>query len=537
MYVDDVPEANMVAVALLLICLPLHWSLTNLSVKRLWASVWPLLSRITEENREDHEKKAKERRLREGVDRVREQIFVISHRIFIHASAPNVFFTSCLLVSSPSAEAAARWVLAVLTYAQGVSVCRSSGPFTARRVRLLNLGSYLLHAAYILTSLLETEEPRNELVDNVLVASRFVFSTFSLDSSLNLVCQPLVSIATLLAQRAPDSRLFASQFSVEFQILVVNVLFTYIIEAVLRSHLQALFDSADAEAMVSSFRRMLKGICDGVVLLDSSLKVHGKAESLQQLMCRSEDLNDMDFEKLLIEDEPQTFARFIASSSLKDLAAPACLRLSFRHGLDPERRIPADIFHVPVPGLFGASAFHLLAVQEDPEASPVAEAEDDRNQVPEVPRETNCPGSTSSTESMWQNMPELTEMTMLVDPKTQFFDVNQVHMSFKRHSDDVDTSSRMPTVKKFVRPTDWETIRAKLTKWSKEELGPRRMKRMRVRSPDDGKNFIVAQDVEVSSFTPPNELEAKLCIHLRDFHPDRKGSRQAATLTGIVECD
>ena len=33
-------------------------------------------------------------------------------------------------------------------------MCRSSGPFTARRVRLLNLGSYLLHAAYILTSLL-----------------------------------------------------------------------------------------------------------------------------------------------------------------------------------------------------------------------------------------------------------------------------------------------------------------------------------------------------------------------------------------------
>ena len=37
--------------------------------------------------------------------------------------------------------------------------------------------------------------------------------------------------------------------------------------------LQAVFDTADAESLVSSFRRMLRGVCDGEVLLDNKLGI------------------------------------------------------------------------------------------------------------------------------------------------------------------------------------------------------------------------------------------------------------------------
>ena len=41
----------------------------------------------------------------------------------------------------------------------------------------------------------------------------------------------------------------------------------------LRGRIYAKLDTADAESLVSSFRRVLRGACDGEVLLDSQMNV------------------------------------------------------------------------------------------------------------------------------------------------------------------------------------------------------------------------------------------------------------------------
>ena len=57
-----------------------------------------------------------------------------------------------------------------------------------------------------------------------------------------------------------------------FELFIFNtyIWYTPITKNTLRTP-QAVFDTADAETLVSSFRRMLRGVCDGEVLLDNQL--------------------------------------------------------------------------------------------------------------------------------------------------------------------------------------------------------------------------------------------------------------------------
>ena len=47
-----------------------------------------------------------------------------------------------------------------------------------------------------------------------------------------------------------------------------------------------------------------------------------------------------------------------------------------------------------------------------------------------------------------------------VDATTHWFDVEQAHLSFQRQPQSSDSS--MPSLRRLVRPTEWETVRSKL---------------------------------------------------------------------------
>ena len=113
---------------------------------------------------------------------------------------------------------------------------------------------------------------------------------------------------------------------------------------------------------------MLRGVCDGEVLLDSRMMVAQESECLKNLILTDVSLIGRPFGHLLAEDKNR-FNTFIKSSeasctpdSLLHLAPPFCSRVCFRGaGL----RVSADIYHVPVPGLFGVKeAHHLIALSK-----------------------------------------------------------------------------------------------------------------------------------------------------------------------------
>lgn len=62
-----------------------------------------------------------------------------------------------------------------------------------------------------------------------------------------------------------------------FFICLLSIAASILIDSVLRARIYALLDTADAESLVSSFRRVLRGVCDGEVLLDSHMNVAKEA--------------------------------------------------------------------------------------------------------------------------------------------------------------------------------------------------------------------------------------------------------------------
>ena len=59
----------------------------------------------------------------------------------------------------------------------------------------------------------------------------------------------------------------------EVFIFMVGVISSIFIDMVLRERIYAMLDTADAESLICGFRRVLRGLCDGEVLLDSHMSL------------------------------------------------------------------------------------------------------------------------------------------------------------------------------------------------------------------------------------------------------------------------
>ncbi|CAK9058402.1 unnamed protein product [Durusdinium trenchii] len=68
-------------------------------------------------------------------------------------------------------------------------------------------------------------------------------------------------------------------------IFVVSISSSLVFDLLLRGRIRARFHTADAESLVTSFRRVLRGVCDGEVLLASQMNV--AQESLKHLTSAS----------------------------------------------------------------------------------------------------------------------------------------------------------------------------------------------------------------------------------------------------------
>eukprot|EP00438_Fugacium_kawagutii_P035012 Skav208028 [mRNA] locus=scaffold2714:498887:511584:- [translate_table: standard] len=99
-------------------------------------------------------------------------------------------------------------------------------------------------------------------------------------------------------------------------------------------------------------------------------------------------------------------------------------------------------------------------MQEDPEQSAAPDA------VPISSPDLHGPGSgpssqgrTGSTVSeVVEFYDDLREFALLVSNETNLFDIKEVHLNFKRQSLVQDFDSGMPTLRRFIRPTDWHRI-------------------------------------------------------------------------------
>ena len=147
-------------------------------------------------------------------------------------------------------------------------------------------------------------------------------------------------------------------------------------EFAVREWIAASFQSQDSDSLIEGFRQMLKGICDGELLLDGNFQICGRAPCLQRLLSSREDFDGHSFRELIVDDKARKlFDGFLAKGAtssdgeereegderhrLRSVAAPRCLRMPLR--APSGQAVSVDVFHVPLPPrLYGESTtYHL----------------------------------------------------------------------------------------------------------------------------------------------------------------------------------
>ena len=244
-----------------------------------------------------------------------------------------------------------------------------------------------------------------------------------------------------------------------------------VLENTMREGLAAQFRGADAESMLASVRRMLRGLSDAELLLDESLQVVDDNDMLRGLLARSETLTGQLFANLLLQDtqEQERFQNFISRSKQftgsSQASTPQCLRISLR--TSRAQRVGADLFHVRIPHLHGcAGAYHLLALKLDTDVE-FADCEDEKPDEPLLERRTSISTSGSdmvppsrrsalsdrATGSFLEALQTFSEMSMQLDRATNP-KVISVHFNYRRSQAGTGDRDRpLPSLRPFIRPT------------------------------------------------------------------------------------
>ena len=457
-------------------------------------------------------------------------------RCLCHVDLVIGIFYVYLVVATPTLDNITLATGCIVAYALFLMLGREMAHLSPNLVKFLTCLVHMLPVSVIFGTVWSGKPLMADMMRG-FVAGRFCLVLIFLDPSVSIPFQFLYAAVDLyvnlyvLQSSEPVGELVSNQLF----ILAETIFSSVFVDRALRSRIYAQLENADAESLVSSFRRMLRGVCDGEVLLDHHFHVAQESECLRHLIMADVSLKGRSFEHFT--EDPQHFRQLLRRRADPE-AAPRGSRLCLRGAAGI--RVGTDIFHVPIPGLYGAvEPHHLIAFKEDPEAQAPPEAKEDA--VPEelLPWDSSRSPSTrdaslSSGSGRRTSLvglrtgsgrcpgkrpecPELRDMFLLVNVETELQDVQQVSdptalRSFSIQSivGDVRFSifeketqslrpflfsgpfllfgsqvelnfehlpsalqSSMPSLRKLVRPTDWEKIRSRVVRFAETDLKSR----------------------------------------------------------------
>ncbi|CAK8995347.1 Reverse transcriptase domain-containing protein [Durusdinium trenchii] len=476
----------------------------------------------------------KEARVKEEMVKLRQRHCRLLNRCFSHI----VFVTSLGLLhqalTAPGLDTITWASVGIISYLPMAVVGQDSLSVTPAQLKLITWFLHFLQLPLIASSICSATAFDFAVRQGLQTVSRFGLGILFLD--------PWVSIPFQLVHSAAEFAVHLSYFEmnrVHMGLLLIAQFFTFaihiacmaFIDVVLRQRINAQLETADAESLVSSFRRMLRSVCDGEVLLDGQMNVAQESEGLKHLILTTVNLKGRSFERLLIDEECTRFTKFIQSSTEafltpKPAVPPVCLRTSLRGSAGI--RVAADVFHVPIPGLFGAAEpYHLLAFKEDTESRAHPEANEDSvpaELLSRQPRQAHRPGSRPGSTSMLSGstgrsschgFPGLDEVFLLIDVDSQLQEVTQVELNFKRDR----CAASMPSLGKLVRPSEWEKVRSSVARFAEKSSRdqsdhPKVLKRLTLQVPGQSGWMLVDEATLHRSQQP-----WKLWMHLHGFHP------------------
>ena len=223
-----------------------------------------------------------------------------------------------------------------------------------------------------------------------------------------------------------------------------------------RSIIRATQTSGDAFQRMGGFREVLRGVCDGDVLLDSNCTIVENANCLERLLRSNRCLSETNFLDLFLDAGSRDgFLHFmmLEDEKLEKPAIPRGLRVSLQGACGP---VSLDLFHTRLPNQGDGNGYCLLAMKEDPEQKAPPEAP--LQSVPSVKSTLQPTHSRSSDTEVVEALDELNEIALLISNASGCLDIVEAHLAFHRKSFAPTLESGMPTLRKFIRPSDWDRI-------------------------------------------------------------------------------
>ena len=135
------------------------------------------------------------------------------------------------------------------------------------------------------------------------------------------VLHSFVSVATFIHFRGSSQ---LTPVFVAFHVfqLFARIVLVCMVEVAVRDCFGSHQKLEEADCMIAGFQKILKGLCDGSLLLDDQLRVHGPTTSLQHLLDRTE-IAGVDFESLIADSSGrERFATFIEAFSVPSPPPP-----------------------------------------------------------------------------------------------------------------------------------------------------------------------------------------------------------------------
>ena len=309
------------------------------------------------------------------------------------------------------------------------------------------------------------------------------------------------------------------------------------------TYLKSVLGKEDDRRMMAGFQKILKGLCDGSLLLDSQMVVCGSESCLQRLLSTQKSFEGTNFSSLIpCPESREKFTALVntsASSQANDAEAspPSCLRVSLS---EAGQIVPVDVFHAVLPGLFGAEEpHHILALVEDTagrEAPPATNGEwhpiPQRNPARPWPSSLlNASVSSRGSEAasnasarsneVLEVLQELAEATFLIDPCSPNADLVEAHLKFNRWH----PAQQPPSLRMLSKINEWDNLRGLLQSYAANVLRgatpdlPVALHAMQIRIPGAPRKLLKAKQVRLSLANRSREAGQPLYLylHLKNF--------------------
>ena len=472
--------------------------------------------------------------------KARLDVLRLVHSISIHIIFVAIMATAQKVIEDPSGTSWMQMIAPCLSYL--ISALQHSGTLQIQKeshFRCVEILAMALFALMLSSSIYVTDIEAFRFMESMVIVAIILNSVVFIDLMVTVpTC--LMGSATIIYKRwelegFANVTMMSVCSTVVSHICVASAV-AFLVYSVQRS-IAAKLESGDAFSLLRGFRKVLRGVCDGDLVLDHEFQIVGDATSLEQLLKSERKLVGTNFLDLFLDIEGrQCFMQFLnAESASKQMdnrdafALPRGLRVSLQGAEGP---ISADVFCTRVPNGEGPD-YCLLALKEDPEqhladCAPPSEG----SQVFQASSTAKLGSQGSSISEIFAcTCVDLVQVSLLVSNNSAGLDIEEATLSFERSEGS--PNETMPTLRKLLRGSGLERVKRACQSVCNLPEGEHHALRspLRFRIPGAPGSSLSAERVHISVDTEmPGTLQ--FWMHLSALRTSHRKERE---LEGIIE--